>query len=366
MSKSLLNVKLSACLLYWSQILTSLQPFHTFQLDHYSKSLKYLEDITDFNQLVGLKNTQDFIFLGSGSNCLFLQDTHLPVFINRYIGKTLTEHNDYYEIRVNGGEDWHEFVMWCVENGIDGLENLALIPGTVGAAPIQNIGAYGREVKEFITSIDYLDLVDGTVKTVSKDDCKFSYRNSIFKNELKTSSIILTVVFRITKAWQAVTTYGELSKLDSPSAKDILKKVCDVRRQKLPDPKELGNAGSFFKNPILNNVFVDQLVQQYPNMPVYDQHDGTSKVAAGWLIDQCKLKGFNNTNVGVHKNQALVLVNLSGNSQGKDLVDIAEQVIAQVEQQFSITLEPEVRFYSENGEVTFNDIAFKETGFKKT
>ena len=327
----------------------SLKALHTFSLSHSAKTVNYLDDLADFLPLVSKNLHTDFILLGQGSNCVFVDDVDLPVYVNRLRGIELTRDDDYTYLDVMAGENWHELVVWCLNNGIFGLENLALIPGTVGAAPIQNIGAYGKEAASFIDSVTYFDLVSGETRILQNKDCSFGYRDSIFKNDLKNTAIITSVQFRLSSAWTPVCEYGELKMLQNPTPTSIFDKVCEVRSLKLPDYRQLGNAGSFFKNPIVSTSQANDIIANYPKCPHYPHLKGI-KLAAGWLIDQCGLKGKNNINVAVHKNQALVLVNASGTATGDDLIEMVKLVIDSVELKFGIRLEPEVRAYDSDGE----------------
>ncbi len=334
--------------------MSSLKPLHTFGLNHTAESISYLATPSDFQELVGLALNTDFILLGSGSNVVFLEDISIPVFINRFYGKTLEETNDAYIVKVNSGENWHEFVVWCLDHNINGFENLGLIPGTVGASPVQNIGAYGVEVERFIKEVEYLDLKTGNFETLLKNKCNFGYRDSIFKNELSKSSIITTVTFEVPKKWVPVTNYGELNAIINPNPLDIFNKVCEVRTNKLPDPTKLGNAGSFFKNPIIEKERVEILKQEFPELPSYPIDKNNVKVAAGWLIDQAGLKGTSFGEVGVNPAQALVLTNLNGKAKGHDLIQATQAIIKTVFNKFGINLEPEVRMFERSGETTIS------------
>jgi UDP-N-acetylmuramate dehydrogenase len=270
------------------------------------------------------------------------------------MGINQSENEQDYLLQVAAGEDWHELVESTVEKGVYGLENLALIPGVVGAAPVQNIGAYGVEFKDFCTSVDYIDLEEGTLKTLSNEGCLFAYRDSIFKGELKDRALITSVSLKLPKQWQAHCRYGLLQGLDetesSVSAQQIFDSVCRIRSEKLPDPKILGNAGSFFKNPIVSDNLSEQLLSHHPGMPHYPQDDGTVKLAAGWLIDQCGLKGKKIGGAAVHLQQALVLINEDGKATASDVIQLAWHVREQVLHKFAVLLEHEVRFIDAQGE----------------
>ena len=293
---------------------------------------------------------KDFVLLGEGSNCVFIEDYPGSVLQLALFGKNIVETNDSYVVRVCSSENWHEFVKWSLENNVNGLENLALIPGTVGASPIQNIGAYGREVKDFIFEVEYYDLQCGEIKRLDNRECKFGYRDSIFKQELKGNAIILSVTFCFPKMWIPETSYGELTNLEAPSPFDVFNKVIEIRRNKLPDPMFIGNAGSFFKNPVVSREAAELLKQNYAFMPQYTLDNNSTKLAAGWLIDQCGLKGYELNGAAVHDQQALVLVNKSGNATGDDLIKLIKHVRKCVYNKFGVKLEPEVRLIGKDGE----------------
>jgi UDP-N-acetylmuramate dehydrogenase len=245
-------------------------------------------------------------------------------------------------LRVGAGVGWHAFVRWTLEQGYPGLENLALIPGTVGAAPIQNIGAYGVEVRQYIDAVEAYDCESGSWVKLSNTDCRFRYRHSLFKDEPK-RFMITAVIFRIPQAWQARIDYRDLKQFfaNSPSASisamDVLNAVCAIRTQKLPDPKQIGNVGSFFQNPIVPKEQLHILQAQYPQIVSYPEDASHSKLAAGWLIDQCGFKGMQVGNVGVHKNQALVLTHF-GHGNSDELIALAKQIQEKVKKHFGVDL----------------------------
>jgi UDP-N-acetylmuramate dehydrogenase len=246
-------------------------------------------------------------------------------------------------IAVGGGVSWHEFVAWTLEHNLPSLENLALIPGTVGAAPIQNIGAYGVEIGEYINSIEAFDTKNQAFVTLAKDQCQFAYRDSYLK-KTPNRFIVTKVVFKIPKQWQARTHYADLAKQFSgnsnPSPQEIFLAVCNIRTHKLPDPQMIGNAGSFFQNPIVPNEQYETLLRQYPALVSYPDATGKRKLAAGWLIDQCGFKGRRMGNVGVYENQALVLVN-HGNGTAQNILGLAKCIQDKVKQEFGVSLEIE-------------------------
>ncbi|MDN5680824.1 MAG: UDP-N-acetylmuramate dehydrogenase, partial [Ewingella sp.] len=253
---------------------------------------------------------------------------------------------------VGAGENWHQLVVSTLEKNIPGLENLALIPGCVGSAPIQNIGAYGIELQNVCDYVDLLNLATGKISRIDASECQFGYRESIFKHGYRDGFAIVAVGLRLSKDWHPKLTYGDLTRLDAVSVtpQQIFDSVCHMRRSKLPDPKVTGNAGSFFKNPIVDAFIADALKNQYPAMPYYPQADGTVKLAAGWLVEMAGLKGTSLGGAGVHQQQALVLVNRDG-ATGADIKCLAKLVRETVADRFGVYLEPEVRFISSVGEV---------------
>lgn len=338
----------------------SLENFNTFGLS--VKASQVIVANTIEHMLKAWEDAQKrglpLLVIGEGSNVLFTEDFAGTVIINRLKGVRITEDDSAWHVHVGAGENWHNLVEHTLGNSMPGLENLALIPGCVGAAPIQNIGAYGVELKEVCEYVDLLDLNDGTMKRIYNEQCGFGYRESIFKHEYKIGYSIVSVGLRLNKNWQPALKYGELTKLNrnSVTPQQIFETVCRMRRSKLPDPKIMGNAGSFFKNPVLSAAIAKDLLHKHPNMPQYPQlNDDTVKVAAAWLIDFCQLKGFRVGDAVVHENQALVLANL-GNASSKDIITLARYVRHKVADAFNIWLEPEVRFIATNGEVRSIDV----------
>lgn len=298
------------------------------------------------------KNHQPLLLLGEGSNVLFLENFAGIVAVNRLKGIEITQTDGEWLLHVGAGENWHQLVCFALDNNIAGLENLALIPGCVGSAPIQNIGAYGIELQSLCDYVDLLNLDSGEVLRLLAIDCLFGYRESIFKHAYREGFAIIAVGLRLAKQWQPKLTYGDLTRLDAATVtpRQIFESVCAMRRSKLPDPAKIGNAGSFYKNPIVDAKRVNALLAEYPNMPVYPQADGNVKLAAGWLIENAGLKGFSIGGAAVHQQQALVLVN-QDNATSQDVVALARHVRDGVAEKFSVWLEPEVRFVSAQGEV---------------
>lgn len=286
------------------------------------------------------------LVLGGGSNLLFLGDFHGTVIHPEIEGISLEEKKEDYVIIASGaGIEWDRLVEQTVNYGFGGLENLSLIPGQVGAAPVQNLGAYGVEVKDTIEKVRAISLSDGSVREFSNEECGFGYRDSIFKKDLKGKYLITKVWFRLTTKPKLSLDYGslkeEMNKLGVNSLSNVRKIVINTRLSKLPDPRVLGNAGSFFKNPIVDNVTAENLKRKYPRLPVFRDSYGNNKLAAGWLIEQCGWKGKRKGDAGVSDKQALVFVNY-GNAKGRDILDLSEEVRKSVFEKFGIDLEREV------------------------
>ncbi|MFO6424797.1 UDP-N-acetylmuramate dehydrogenase [Motilimonas sp. KMU-193] len=334
----------------------SLLHFNSFALDVKAQQLVTFSSQAQLSEFSLTEGVPYFIIAG-GSNLLFCEDFKGVLLKPEFTGKTVVDAGDAWLITVGAGENWHQFVTWCLAQGYPGLENLALIPGCVGATPVQNIGAYGVEIKDFVEQVNAYDLINKQWRQMSRDECEFGYRDSIFKHALKDSHLIVEVTFRLPKQWQPVTSYGDLKSLpDSATADDIFNLVCQVRSQKLPDPNELGNAGSFFKNPQVPEAQAQALAIAYPDMPIYDTAiAGQKKLAAGWLIDQCGLKGRKVGGAQVHQQQALVLVN-TGTASAKDVVELAWLVRTSVAERFGVLLEHEVRFIGAQGETNLDEM----------
>jgi UDP-N-acetylmuramate dehydrogenase len=327
----------------------SLQPHNTFGLD---VRAKHWITITTAAQLQTLLRNPDYqslpkLVLGGGSNVLFTQDFRGLLIKMAIPGIDVVEEDKAQVwVRVGAGVDWHELVMHCITRGYGGIENLSLIPGTVGAAPLQNIGAYGVEIKDVFASLEAVEVATGDRRTFGLADCHFGYRSSVFKHELKGQYIITSVTFLLQKHPVVNTSYGAITEtlsrkgVTAPTIRDVSEAVIDIRRSKLPDPQQIGNAGSFFKNPVIPRTQYEALLADYPTLPGYPAEDAV-KVPAGWLIEQCGWKGKRLGNVGVHNRQALVLVHFGG-GKGESLVALAQDIKASVLQKFGITIEPEV------------------------
>jgi UDP-N-acetylmuramate dehydrogenase len=286
--------------------------------------------------------------LGAGNNTLFTQDYDGVLLTSVSASRTvLADDGEYVDVRVEAAHDWDEFVAWSVDNDLWGVENLSAIPSSVGAAPVQNIGAYGAEVKDVITTVEYFDTNKLEVVRLQCGECGFGYRESIFKHELRGVAIILAVEFRLHRTPTPNLGYGDVIKeveaRGGATLKNIREAICAIRASKLPDPKVLGNAGSFFKNPIVAKIVAERLLNEYPSMPCYavPNNNEVMKLAAGWLIDQSGLKGYREGHVGVHDRQALVLVN-HGGATGGEVLHFAEFVCSVVHSKFGVDISPEV------------------------
>lgn len=337
----------------------NLTPFHTF---HLPAQANEIVEFTSIEQLLtawqtAFQQNQPILLLGQGSNVLFLEDFAGTVLINKLKGISHHEDEHFHYLHVQGGENWHELVKWTLARQIGGLENLALIPGVAGSAPIQNIGAYGVEFERVCDFVEVLNLRSGEIFRLSKAECQFGYRESVFKQQYRDHFAIISVGLKLAKAWQPVLSYGSLTQFDPQTVtpQQIFEEVCAVRSAKLPNPDEFGNAGSFFKNPVVESAKFVAIQTAYPNIPSYPQADGTVKVPAGWLIDQAGLKGFQVGGAAVHTQQALVLIN-KDNATGQDVADLAKEVRRQVREKFGIELHPEVRFMGRTGEVNSEEI----------
>ena len=325
----------------------SLRPYNTLGVD---VRARYFLAVANGEALVSAlaaaPPARRLLVLGSGSNVLFTRDFDGLVLKNEIRGcAVLDEDRDGVRVRSGGGEDWHGFVGWCLQQGYFGLENLSLIPGTVGAAPVQNIGAYGVEVGDRIACVEAVDLGSGETKQFGAEACGFAYRHSIFKGPRRDRFFITSVTFRLSKTPHLVTTYADvreaLARRPAPATPQGLSDtICAIRRRKLPDPRELPNAGSFFKNPIVSRRHYRELAERFPGLPSFPLDDRNVKIAAGWMIEHCGWKGRRVGACGVYDRQALVLVNYGG-ATGRDILDLAEAVQASVEAAFGIRLQPE-------------------------
>ncbi len=324
-----------------------LKEYNTFGISALAKEFVAVSNVTELASV--LKNNQDIFVLGGGSNMLLTQNIEkLVVHINFKGIEIVKEDENFASVKAQAGENWHEFVLYCIEHNFGGIENLSLIPGNVGTTPIQNIGAYGVEIKDTFDSCTAMKIDTQNIESFNKATCNFGYRESIFKNELKNQYIITDVTFKLTKKNHKInTSYGaidaELEKdnITNPTLRQISNAVIAIRQSKLPNPKELGNSGSFFKNPIILKADYDKIKQNNPEMPHYVVSETEVKVPAGWLIEQAGFKGKRFGDAGIHKNQALVLVNY-GNATGQEILTVSKDIQQTIFYKFGIHIEAEV------------------------
>jgi UDP-N-acetylmuramate dehydrogenase len=328
----------------------SLAPFNSLKVDAVARGFAQIQSIERLENLLNnssLPFDKKFV-LGGGSNVLFVNDFEGLIIYIAIRGKEIVqETDDHVWLKVGAGENWHNIVRYCVKNGWGGVENLSLIPGTAGAAPIQNIGAYGAELQEVFDSLTAVEMQTGKRRTYDKEACNFGYRDSIFKQELKGEVIVTNVTLKLAKNPVLNTSYGALKeKIDErdiadPTVADISDIVIEIRQSKLPDPSTLGNAGSFFKNPVITNDAYENLKKSHSDMPGYDMKNARKKVPAGWLIEQAGWKGKVVGSVGTYRQQALVIVN-HGGATGKEILALSQEIQKSVKQMFDIALVPEV------------------------
>jgi UDP-N-acetylmuramate dehydrogenase len=325
----------------------SLKSFNTFGIDVSAKLFASFSNTNELAEILENQNEHKLI-LGGGSNILFTKNFDGLILKNEIAGiEKINEDDAHVYVRAGAGVGWHEFVLYCINNNFAGVENLSLIPGSVGASPMQNIGAYGVEIKDIFHELEAYNIEDKKLITFSKNDCVFGYRESIFKNKYKGQFVITSVTFRLNKIPFYNTSYGaietELEKMgvQSLSIKAISDAVINIRQSKLPDPKIIGNAGSFFKNPTIQNTQFEKLKTQFPNIVGYAVGENETKLAAGWLIEQCGWKGYRKGDAGCHEKQALVLVNY-GNAVGEEILQLSEKIIDSVKLMFDVELHREV------------------------
>ena len=328
----------------------NLKDYNTFSIAAKAASFAAFDSVDTLSALLKAHPDRPKYILGGGSNILFTRDYEGLILKNNLKGIKLTQEDaKYYYVKVAAGEPWHPFVQYCVEQGYAGLENLSLIPGLAGASPMQNIGAYGVEIKDFFYELEAMRIADQSLHRFNNQDCAFGYRESIFKKALKGEFIILSVTYRLLKKPELHLEYGaikeELEKagVQQPTIKDVSQAVIRIRQSKLPDPKQIGNAGSFFKNPTIERSHYQALKKIDPNLPGYPAHGSADriKVAAGYLIEHCGWKGFREVDAGVHAKQALVLVNY-GKASGEQILALSNRIIQSVAEKYNITLEREV------------------------
>ena len=326
----------------------SLRPYNTFGIDATARHFASFTGIEELEETVTLKPGIPNLVLGGGSNILLTKDFDGLVLKNEIKGiAELHEDSEYVYVKAGAGENWHQFVLYCIERGWGGVENLSLIPGNVGASPMQNIGAYGVETDDVFWSLEAFHLKERKLYTFTKSDCEFGYRESVFKRKYKGRFVIVSVTYQLRKKPRFNTSYGSIEQeLERIGVKDLsLKAVSDavisIRQSKLPDPAVTGNAGSFFKNPSVSKEQYEQLKSQFPGISGYENLDGSVKLAAGWMIEQCGWKGFRKGDAGCHAKQALVLINY-GNASGAEILELSEQILQSVKSKFGVLLEREV------------------------
>ena len=325
----------------------SLINYNTFGVDATANQFTSVSSIKELKKIISTNESKEKIFIGGGSNILITKKIEgLVIHINIKGISSKKLDNNYSEVNIKAGENWNEAVKWCLKNNLGGIENLSLIPGNTGAAPIQNIGAYGVELKDVFTSCEVLDLKTNEISEFSKEDCQFEYRNSIFKKNR--NYIILSVILKLTNTNHKLKIdYGSINEklvllgIENPKIADIGNVVTQIRKEKLPDPKKLGNSGSFFKNPIINKRQLEQLKINFCDIPNYKISEESYKIPAGWLIEKAGFKGKRIKDYGVHKNQALVLVNY-GNATGKEILKFSLSIQKAIKFIFNIELELEV------------------------
>lgn len=323
----------------------SLKNYNTFGIDVIANRFIEINSISELKKIVA--SEKNIFLLGGGSNMLLTKPIDKLVIHLNLKGILVKDmEKEFVFVTAEAGENWHEFVLWCITQNYGGLENLSLIPGNVGTSPIQNIGAYGVEIKDTFHQLEALEIATGEIKTFTKEACNFGYRNSVFKNELKGKYIITNVTFKLTKtnhktntSYGAIKTY--LQNIPKPTIKDISNAVIAIRQSKLPDPKEIGNSGSFFKNPVVDKELFLKLEKNHPNIPHYIVSKNEIKIPAGWLIEQAGFKGKRFGDAGVHEKQALVLVNY-GNASGEEIFNLAKKIQQTVKNLFHINLDMEV------------------------
>lgn len=327
----------------------SLKNYNTFGIEAKAKQFVAVHNTTELQSILEKKRLEKKFILGGGSNMLLTQDIDaLVIHVDLKGKRIIREDDDFVWVESQAGENWHEFVLWTIDQNFGGLENMSLIPGNVGTTPVQNIGAYGTEIKDTFYSCEAMTIENQKIRTFTKAECHFGYRESIFKNEAKDQYIITSVIFKLTKRNHKINiSYGDISgelaknNITIPTLKDVSNAVIAIRQSKLPDPKELGNSGSFFKNPVLLKKDFEKIHLQFPEMKYYEISESEVKVPAGWLIEQAGFKGKRFGDAGIHKNQALVLVNY-GNATGKEILDVSKNIQETIFRIFGIHIDAEV------------------------
>lgn len=325
-----------------------LKPYNTFGISVSAKYFAVFQDVSSLAELLRNHQNKNITILGGGSNVLFTKEYDGLILRNEIKGKAIVKEDDnFVYVRAGAGENWHEFVLYCIDNNWGGIENLSLIPGSVGASPMQNIGAYGVEIKDVFHELEAFNIETEKLEKFSHSQCEFGYRESVFKRALKGKYVITSVTYRLSKNHEINTSYGAInSELEAkgivkPTIKDISNAVIAIRQSKLPDPKQIGNAGSFFKNPVVEKSVVSIIQEKYPEVPFYPVDDNHVKLPAGWLIDTAGWKGKRIKNYGVHSKQALVLVN-HDDATGKEIYALSQEILDDIEDKFGVLLEREV------------------------
>ena len=328
----------------------NLQPLNTFGIKAHALQFIECHSLDDLSALIlsGEMKGQKHLILGGGSNLLFTGDFDGLVIKNSLKGiEIISEDDSIVTVKAMAGEVWNDLVMHAVENGWGGIENLSLIPGQVGAAPMQNIGAYGVEIRDVLVSVEAMDIKTGEIVEFRNEECEFAYRESIFKTSARNKYIITAITINLHKDPEVNISYGAIKEvlenkgISKPGIKDVSEAVIEIRRSKLPDPAELGNAGSFFKNPEIDKVAFDEFINANPDAPFYETKEGKYKIPAGWMIEQCGWKGKRVGETGAHARQALVLVNY-GNAKGSEVEELSKKIRESVQERFGISLQPEV------------------------
>lgn len=326
----------------------NIAPYTTFGVTARAHSFSTFSSTEELKDLLAKNDHEQLMILGGGSNVLFTRDYDGLVLVNKIKGiEVVKEDDDHVYVKVGAGENWHQFVLHAIKNDWGGIENLSLIPGSVGASPMQNIGAYGVEIKDVFDSLTAFHLSSKTEEDFTHEECEFGYRESVFKRALKGQYVITSVTYRLDKKHQLNTSYGaieaelERKGISSPTIKDVSDAVIAIRQSKLPDPTKIGNAGSFFKNPVVKKKVIEHIQKEYPRAPFYPIDDEHVKVPAGWLIDTAGWKGKRFGEYGVHVNQALVLVNYN-DAKGQEIYDLSQRILDDVNERFGIILEREV------------------------
>ena len=327
----------------------SLKSYNTFGIEAKAKQFVAVQSNEELKTILENHSNDTKFILGGGSNMLLTQDINaLVIHIDLKGKKVIQQDDDFVWVESQAGESWHEFVLWTIDQDFGGLENMSLIPGNVGTTPVQNIGAYGKEIKDTFISCEAMEIATQKMRTFTKEECNFGYRESIFKQNVKDQFIITSVVFKLTKHNHKInTSYGDITKeladnnITTPNLKDVSNAVIAIRQSKLPNPKELGNSGSFFKNPVVLKEDFLKVQAKFPEIKFYEVSPTEVKVPAGWLIENAGLKGYRKDDAGVHKNQALVIVNY-GNATGKELLELSKFVQQTVFDKYGISIETEV------------------------